>query len=413
MTMPTAIALASEEHRSFLKSDALNQLQFFSTAKRPDGGFYALDHDGSPIPDAPQELHATTRMIHCFSLAKIAGWTQGEDLLDHGLQYLMDHHRDPENGGFFWSTGSGASSNKNKLAYGHVFVLLAAASATAAGHPEGPSLLDEIDGVLDQYFWDEERGLFKEEWSQDWQPISTYRGMNANMHGLEALLSAYEATGQSKYLQRAGRIIDFFVGKIAPAEGWRIPEHYDENWEIDRSFAGNPMFRPKGTTPGHSFEFARLLLQFNELNETSDAELIRKAEHLVQTALQDAWDQDAGGFVYTLNYDGTPAIRDRYWWPVTEAIGALAAFLKVDPKSVYLEWYHRLWEVADRLFIDHNRGGWFPEVDSAGSVVSQQFVGKADLYHSFQAAILPLTPSVANAYSELTGVLSNQEGSAT
>ena len=31
-----------------------------------------------------------------------------------------------------------------------------------------------------------------------------------------------------------------------------------------------PMFRPAGTTPGHSFELARLLLQFDELSETSD-----------------------------------------------------------------------------------------------------------------------------------------------
>ncbi|MCG7495061.1 AGE family epimerase/isomerase [Thalassobius sp. Cn5-15] len=409
----TTVALASEEHRSFLKSEALNQLQFFSAAQRADGGFFTLDHDGTPIPGAPQELHATTRMVHCFSLAKIAGWAQGEELMNHGFEYLTKHHRDPNNGGFFWSTANGEGANKNKLAYGHVFVLLAAASATAAGHRDGPQLLEEIDRVLDLHFWDEERGLFMEEWAHDWQPISTYRGMNANMHGLEALLSAYEATGRSKYLQRAGRIIDFFVRKIAPTENWRIPEHYDKNWEIDRDYAGNPMFRPQGTTPGHSFEFARLLLQYNEYSATPDPELNKSAHYLVQTALQDAWNTDSGGFVYTLNFDGSPAIRDRYWWPVTEAIGVLAAFLKNDPAGEYLEWYHRLWDAAGRLFIDHDRGGWFPEVDASGAVVSQQFVGKADLYHSLQAAMLPLTPSAANAYRDLSGVLSNHGGTAT
>lgn len=410
MTTSTATTLTSQEHRMFLKSEALRQLDFFSTARRPDSGFRTLDHDGAPILDAPQELHATTRMIHCFALAKIAGWEQGDALLDHGIQYLMTHHRDPMNGGFFWSTARGTDADTNKLAYGHVFVLLAASSATAAGHPDGPKLLDEIDSVLDRHFWDEERGLFKEEWSHDWLPISTYRGMNANMHGVEALLSAYEATGRRKYLDRAGRIIDFFARKIAPADGWRIPEHFTENWEIDREYAGNPMFRPKGTTPGHSLELARLILQFVELNDVPDPQLTEIAHQLVQTALRDAWAGESGGLFYTLHYDGSPAIKDRYWWPVTEAIGVLAAFLKTDPTAEYLEWYHRLWDVAGRLFIDHERGGWFPEVDSQGRAVSKQFIGKPDLYHSFQAAMFPLTPTVANTYKDLHGALRSGGG---
>ena len=49
----------------------------------------------------------------------------------------------------------------------------------------------------------------------------------------------------------------------ARANAWRIPEHYDQNWQplpdynVDRR---SDQFRPYGTTPGHSFEWARLLL---------------------------------------------------------------------------------------------------------------------------------------------------------
>jgi mannose/cellobiose epimerase-like protein (N-acyl-D-glucosamine 2-epimerase family) len=407
MTKNPTNFIESEEHRDFLRDEALKQLNFFKSSLCPTGGFYSLDDDGSPIENAKRELHATTRMIHCFSLSSIAGWAEGAQLVDHGFQYLMDRHRDPTNGGFFWSTQGASALDNRKLAYGHVFVLLAAASATAAGHPDASKLLDEIDHILDQYFWDEDRGLFKEEWSQDWHPISKYRGMNANMHGVEALLAAYEATGRTKYLERAERIIDFFVGIIAPSEHWRIPEHYDESWQIDRAYEGNQMFRPWGTTPGHSFEFGRLLLQFNELNATPKINLLESAQKLVQTALCDAWDKTSGGVYYTLNFDGLPAIRNRYWWPVTEAIGVIAAFLKVQPNQDYLDWYRLLWDTAARHFIDHERGGWYPEVDSPGAATPIQFVGKPDLYHSLQAALLPLTPSVANVYDDLDGILSD------
>jgi len=39
-----------------------------------------------------------------------------------------------------------------------------------------------------------------------------------------------------------------------------------ENWTVDPGYSGNPMFRPAGTTPGHSFELGRLMLQHWELS---------------------------------------------------------------------------------------------------------------------------------------------------
>jgi sulfoquinovose isomerase len=96
---------------------------------------------------------------------------------------------------------------------------------------------------------------------------------------------------------------------------------------------------------------------------------------------------------------------DRYWWPVTEAIGALAALLKLDPKPEDADWYRRLWDFAQISFIDSAHGGWFPEIDVDGKVVNKQFVGKPDLYHSVQAALLPLTPRVSNAYKDLANML--------
>ncbi|CUI72152.1 AGE family epimerase/isomerase [Cognatishimia activa] len=389
------------DHQNFLVQNAKTQFDFFQPSLCPSGGFYTLDLTGQPLPSAVQELHTTTRLVHSFALGKLAGRNNCDNIIDQGVSYLFSHHRDAAHGGYLWALEGADIHDGRKLAYGHVFVLLAASSALAVDHPDAMALLEDVDQILEQRFWEEDHGLFCDEFNADWTPFSTYRGMNANMHGIEALLAAFEATGREKYLDRASRILHFFAHKIAPSEGWRLPEHYMENWAVDRSYSGNPMFRPAGTTPGHSFEIARLLLQFNELCGQPNADRIATARTIAYRALEDAWNTEAGGFCYTLNFDGTPDITDRYWWPVTEAIGVLAALMKTDAAASDLEWYNRVWDFARTHFVDQENGGWFPEIDANGVPTVTQFEGKPDIYHSIQAVLFPLTPTVSGAYEDL------------
>ena len=46
-----------------------------------------------------------------------------------------------------------------------------------------------------------------EEFARDWSEISQYRGQNSNMHLTEALMAAYEATGDKSYLGKAERTV--------------------------------------------------------------------------------------------------------------------------------------------------------------------------------------------------------------
>lgn len=390
--------LETEAHRAWLKQDAHRQFAFFRKAFDPEGGFYQLDGAGRPIAGAPQELHATTRMIHAFALGKCAGLTDCDETIAHGLAYLEAAHEDPAHGGFLWAVGSAVDGRK--LAYGHAFVLLAASSARLAGH-ETEALIERITDLLDTRFWEPEFGRFSDEWARDWRPFSTYRGMNANMHGAEALLAAHEATGRGIYLERAGQILDFFTRDMAASHGWRLPEHYTEDWQIDPDYEGDPMFRPAGTTPGHAFEFARLLLQHWELSGRADEAAPARARALVAQALEDAWAPD-GGLYYTVDFSGKPLRKTLYWWPVTEAIGALAALIKLERRAEDEAWYRRLWHAADAHFMDHEEGGWWPE---AGMRASGQFAGKPDIYHALQAVLYPLTPGLARHMNGLPGPL--------
>ena len=66
--------------------------------------------------------------------------------------------------------------------------------------------------------------------------------------------------------------------------------------------------------------------------------------------------------------------------------------------------YRKAWRFADRHFIDHDRGGWYPEIDEAGQPVGRQFIGKPDIYHSVQATLLPLAPGVSRLYEEISAL---------
>jgi sulfoquinovose isomerase len=381
---------AQPEHQRFLRKDAARQINFFRPSLREDGTFCVLDLNGAPLPDPVQELHTTTRLIHSFALAKRAGFTETDPMIDAGMACLWAHHRDPAFGGYVWSFDDGGIKDGLKLAYGHVFVLLAAASAKLAGHRDADRLLGDVRAVIDTHFWDEDAGLLRDEFTREWEVFSTYRGMNANMHGVEAFLTAFEATGDTVYLDRAGRILDFFTGQIAPNHNWRLPEHYTESWQVDASYSGNPMFRPAGSTPGHSFELGRLLLQHWDLTGRADSPAPKTARRLIYRALEDAWDVSRGGLVYTLKTSGVVDIADRYWWPVTEAIGALAALQNLDGGTQDDEiWYQRIWAFATSHLIDTRHGGWFPELNAQNQPCGKQFIGKPDLYHALQAVFLP------------------------
>jgi mannose/cellobiose epimerase-like protein (N-acyl-D-glucosamine 2-epimerase family) len=253
--------------------------------------------------------------------------------------------------------------------------------------------LADVTEILLTKYWEEKHGRFADEFRADWTAFSTYRGLNANMHAVEAHLAAFEATDDRSYLDRAGRILEFFFDDLAPAHGWRLPEHFTKNWKVDAEYEGNPMFRPAGSTPGHSFELGRLLLQYWDLTGRHDVDAPAKARCVVNQALKDASHPD-GGYVYTLK-DGKIAVADRYWWPVTEAIGALAALQKLTPNPEDEALYRGCWEFADQHLIDHKRGGWFPELDSTGRPTSRQLLGKPDIYHSIQAGLFPPVPALS------------------
>ena len=104
----------------------------------------------------------------------------------------------------------------------------------------------------------------------------------------EAYLAAGDVSGNPVWYVRAVSIATHLINDHARNHAWRIPEHYDENWQplpdynADRR---NDQFRPYGTTPGHSFEWARLLLTLEAAQTAPPAWLLEAATALFDSAV--------------------------------------------------------------------------------------------------------------------------------
>lgn len=383
-------------HRQYLMRQANDLFDFFeSPSINAKGGFFELDDEGVPLDadNATRQIHVTTRMIHCAVIGSLLGRPGSDEIVDHGMRYVWEKHRDARDGGYVWGLDDHGVVNGSKQAYGHAFVLLAASSAKLVGHPLADKVLQDVTAVINARFWDDETGSVRDEYTQNWSQLLPYRGQNANMHMTEALMAAFEATGNKDYLAKAERIAELIILKTAVPLGHRVAEHFDENWVLDKHYEGNEMFRPSGTTPGHWLEWSRLLYQLWILGSKRSSWMTGAARELFRQSIDLGWDKTHGGFFYTLDWDNKPIMREKLWWPVSEAIGA-AAFIGAHDHSDYFQaWYRKLWDYAENHVIDHARGGWLSELREDLTPTSRLFVGKPDIYHALQACLIPLYPA--------------------
>lgn len=399
----------SPGHRDWLSDQAGRLLDFYLGAADFDGGgFWELDRTGAPVTGRPKELWVNARLVHCFALGSLLGHPGCAALTEHGLDGLRRVFHDPDYGGWYWSATAQGPVDSRKQTYGHAFVLLAASTATQAGFGASDLLAEAVDLIGTRLF-EPGPGLYVEGWDRSWTTAEDYRGQNPNMHLVEAFMAAAEATGDRGFIDRAGAVAGRIIGEFAAADGWRIPEHYTAGWQPQPEFHRDKprdVLRPYGYTPGHSLEWARLLLQLRaQLGTPSGAGtdwMLDAAQQLFGRAVADGWDAGRTGFVYTVDGGGAPVVADRFHWVATEAIGAAAYLYRATGDPAYDRWYRQFWDHAALHLIDRRDGSWWHELTPANQPGFTTWPGKPDLYHALQATLFARTPLTAGLAAALT-----------
>jgi sulfoquinovose isomerase len=400
---------ALPSHRAWLDGECRRLLGFGAALAHRGGGSAWLGADGSPDVEAGVHTWITARMVHVYVLGQLLGVPGAQPLAEASLPGLLGPLRDSRHGGWHPSLSAAGEPAPGKSCYDHAFVVLAGASASVAGLEGAPALLDEALATLDARFWDDAAGLCVDTWDTAWTSLDGYRGLNANMHAVEALLAASDATGDLEWRDRALRIATSVVGWAEPRD-WRIPEHFDSDWQPRLEFNVDlpaDRFKPYGATIGHGLEWSRLLLHLEAaLGAAAPDFLAPAAASLFARAVADGWAVDgADGFVYTTSWTGEPVVRDRFHWVVAEGISAASALHRRTGEAIYADWYARWWDFAATYLLDLTGGSWHHQLDERNRPAATVWRGKPDLYHNVQATLIPRLPLAPGLAVALAGGL--------
>lgn len=377
----------------FLDDQARAILSFYHPACiDPAGGFhqYFRPDDGAPErANKQRHLVSSARLAISFAIgARHFGDAGLLAAARHGVSFLRDAHFNPRTGGYAWILDGTQVLDGDNQAYGIAFVLMAYARAFQAGVDEVRPFIAETFEFLDRYFWEESASLHAETRSADLQQLATYRGQNANMHLCEALIAAFEATGEPRYLERAVRTAHQLTVTLAQRTDGRIWEHYDAHWNADFDYnRGDPTnkLRPWGYQPGHFTEWAKLLLQIH--HHAPQDWLPTRAKALFDLAMASGFDARHGGLYYSVAPDGKVCGSGKYSWVQAETLAAAAYLGSTLQDGLYWCVYRELWSYVLAHMVEPRLKFWHRNLTRENiAYVDPVAMGRTD-YHAVCACI--------------------------
>ena len=357
--------------REFLLQHLEQSMQFFNPSRciDPSGGFFHFfGEDGTVYDKTTRVLVTEARFI--FSYAVAYQHLRKEEYLTavkHGVSFLRGPLRNGANGAYHWVLEDGVPADSKIYTYALAFCLLAYSKAFAVGVVEAKSYVAETYDLLEAHMWEPKHGLYAEEADAEWV-VDPYRSESGNLHTCEALIAAYEATEEARYLDRALLLADNICNRQAGLAKGLVWEHYRDDWSVNMEFSNGAealtIFRPWGYQPGHQVEWARLLISLNRYAPA--IWLVAKARFLFDVAVKQAWDPEYGGLAYSFDPSGKVCDWDKIFWVQCESIGT-AAMLAVSTRSEeYWQHYDRLWKYSWQHMVDHKHGSWYRRSNRQG-----------------------------------------------
>lgn len=406
------------EHNRWLSHKMHTLLEFGHRSFVPTG-FGHLLSTGEVEDNQPSWLYITARMTYVYSIASLLGIPQSRKYAQHGIKALSEYYWDREFGGWYEAIEQNLDADGKavvphscdvKSGFATFCVLQAAATATVANREGAHELLNLAIEDQERHWWDEETGMVHTQWDRTYSTVDDYHGLVAPLHAVEAYLAVADATHDKLWLDRAVRILEK-VSAIAEQYRWRIPEHYDSNWNTIDDYNSDDKHnyeRPYGITVGHAFEFTHLILSARAMLEDAHRDvpewMLTMATEIFERARVDSWKRDGNpGFIQTIDFNGVPVDTQRQFWVPLQAIQAAVALYRTTQnmggRSGDLEHYEHCYHswldyVAESVFEPTGISHYHPPEQQ------RRPRGHEGIYHAFQAMLaprLPLAPTTATA----------------
>lgn len=348
------------------------------------GGFLThLTQEGEPSGASDKFLVTQTRMIYSFAAgAALGGPPEWLNLARQGTGFLLEHFRDREHDGWFWSVSrQGQPREAAKRTYGHAFVIYALAEyGRIARDSRALAAADHTWSLLVHQLSDAEHDGFLEGCDPAWEPTEGTHRMGTHLHVLEALLALREALDAQRYWPRVRGVCDLIVGRMVEDEHRCGLEHFQPDWTPDR--AG-----PWGLVNyGHNLEAAWLLLRVNEIERSRVYQ--GTARGFLDYVLRFGLDTVRGGIFSHGPLGRAATVREKIWWVQTEALVAfLLGYLAFqDPR--YREAFENVASFCLRCLHDPKHAEWYHSTEEDGTArnTAKGSAWKA-AYHVTQACV--------------------------
>jgi mannose/cellobiose epimerase-like protein (N-acyl-D-glucosamine 2-epimerase family) len=362
----------SQKVRRWLTGKALPL--WSSAGVDPEGGFTErLTMTGAPDFGAAKRVRVQARQIYVFSHASLIGlWPAGADLARRAFEFIQRTARRDDGAFVHLLDRRGRVLDAKCDTYDHAFLLYAFGWLyCASGAPEVRQAIEDIAATIEARL----RHPSGQGYLEDEIGPGPVRRQNPHMHLFEAFLSAYAATGDKRFLERAAAIRALFAARFYDPKARVLREFFTDAWQ--------PASGEDGTIlePGHHCEWAWLLHQFGRAAGTAPP---AEAEGLLAFARASGTEPGSGLLHDEVWLGGRVKKASKRCWPQTEALKAEIVTAESEGRPVPA----RADDIIANLFryyLDTGcPGGWNDIVDEANQPIAE-FMPASTFYHVFLA----------------------------
>jgi mannobiose 2-epimerase len=336
---------------------------------RDHGGHYgAMDLSGRIEPRSPKAAVFVSRLL--WTLSQV-GSAKGDQAClaqaSRTKRFLLDHVRDRQHGGFFWSVShEGSPLEADKHVYAQAFSIYAlSAHARATADAESLAAAQELFALIEERSR-QPGGGYGEAFDREWRPIENRRlaphggvgtlTSNTHLHLIEAYTALAEAWADARPFTALRKLVVLFLESFLAAGGTHSHQTLSPRLEP----------YPGPASSGHDIEISWLIEAAGDV--LADGELsgrLRAASAgLAAFAAQNGQARDGGWFTAGLN--GSPVGVYREAWAQAEAVVGLVNAATRGNLPEMMDRAEATWTFIVRLMIDRAGGDWFEAVNKLG-----------------------------------------------
>jgi len=339
-----------------IEKELKNVLSFWSekAIDPKTGQFYGeIDHYGTPEPEAHKGIIMYSRILWTFAAAcRFYKNNDYKEFADKARSFIENHFFDKKNGGVYWETDcDGTVVVNKKQVYAEAFTIYAYAEYFLAFGDQSA-----LDFAMDLFNKLEDVRLSDKD-------LNEPKGMNTNLHVLEAYTTLYEATKDARVGKALKDEILLYLNTIVDKNN-HVTIFFSEDWQ------------PKTTeiSYGHDIESTWLIWEAAEqLNDKALLNEIRpKILAMVDTFIAEGFDTKTNSTWYEYFPKTGKRDSDRHWWVQIEAVEGLANAYDMTGDKKYRDLALKQWDYIHKNVIDRVHGEWFWRIDDDGFPVDSE-----------------------------------------